>query len=111
VRAPAPAFPLVLALPDGGARYSHLDGERPVYVRDGVILDVDVRIPADIVDRWFWSGSFLKLNTAPGECGYSIDPRTFGLTETFAIARRQVEHERARVGEIVQLAIDWREAA
>ena len=60
---------------------------QPQYERDGRILDVDVTIPCDLEPHWFWQGSFLRLRTAPGECGAAICTKTFGLPGVFEQAR------------------------
>lgn len=90
------AIPLQLHLPDGPAQFipgSLLKGQ-PRYERDGVLLDVDVTIPPDLADRWFWQGSFLRLQTAPDECGVAIFTGTFPPPLCFDNAR---EIERFRV--------------
>jgi hypothetical protein len=98
-----PSDPLLLQLPDGAAHYAGIIDGKPCYERDGTPLDVDVTIPADIADYWFWHGLFLRLRTAPGAPGWSIDTGTFGVEGAFAIARRHVQREHAQAATVVQL--------
>jgi hypothetical protein len=97
------AYPLQLNLPQGDAHYAGLINGQPRYELAGALLDVDVTIPPDIAGSWFWHGSFLRLSTAPGECGWSISTGTYPPPECFEIARRQVLREHAQAATVVQL--------
>jgi hypothetical protein len=99
----APSYPLLLHLPQGHAHYAGLIDGQPRYTLDGALLDVDVTIPGDIADYWFWHGSFLRLNVVPGEPGWSISTGTFGVEGAFAIARRHAQREHAQATTVVQL--------
>jgi hypothetical protein len=99
-------YPLQLDLPQGRAHYVGMIDDRPRYELDGALIDVDAEIPIDIASRWFWHGSFLRLNTVPGEPGRSICTRTFPPPECFDIARRQVLREREAQSRSAQLVME-----
>lgn len=93
-------YPLVLCMPGGiqaRVRIIHVvetndKGEQtlaqlvsspPIYeLRDGTTVDADATIPDDLAARWHWQGSFLS------DGGIAIFTGTYGLAETFDIARR-----------------------
>jgi hypothetical protein len=99
-------YPMLLCLPGGiqaRVRIIHVvetndKGEQmltqlvsapPAYeLRDGTTVDADVTIPDDLAGRWRWQGSFLS------DGGVAIFTGTYGLAETFAIARRHDADQR-----------------
>jgi hypothetical protein len=86
----APAYPLLLLLlllPDGPATYAGIRGDRPRYERDGALLDLDIRIPDDLANTWFWSGSFLVSEV----WHIAIATITYGVPQVFELAR---QHDR-----------------
>lgn len=93
------AYPVELHLPAGRAR---LVPGMAVYLLDGVPVDVDVEVPEDLAENWFWWGSQLYRRTPPGECGISIATGTFpppGIAAprgTCFDAAREIEATRAR---------------
>jgi hypothetical protein len=74
------AYPLVLALPNG-VRAQLVDDsglvDAPRYEIDGELTDIDVMIPPDLAERWFWHGSFLTMRTHPAQCGICIATSTY----------------------------------
>jgi hypothetical protein len=92
------AVPLKLLLPDGPAHLvpGSFEAGQPQYARDGIVLDVDVAIPPELDGRWFWHGSFLRLQTEPGECGLAIFTGTFPPPQCFEQAR-ELERIRAEL--------------
>lgn len=107
MRAPHPAYPLVLVLPDG-VRAEYRDG---CYWIDGEPTGIDVEIPPDLVAAsWYWHGSVLRQPAIDGNplCGIGICTSTFGVEGTFAAAREiqhvRAEREAARIAERVARA-------
>lgn len=64
-----------------------LQAGQPRYMLNGDLVDVDVRIPDDLAQDWYWVGAFLCYR-APGRVDLSICADTFGVQEAFALARR-----------------------
>lgn len=85
-------YPLVINLPDG-RRAELVPGSRPpaYSLPDQADAGIDPTIPDDLVATgWYWSGSFLyqpwpERSDGPG---HAISTGTYGLAETFEMARR-----------------------
>lgn len=92
------AVPLQLLLPDGPVQLvpGSFEAGHPLYERDGKVLGVDVAIPPELDGRWFWHGSFLRLQTEPGECGVAICTVAFPPPQCFEQAR-ELERFRAEL--------------
>lgn len=84
-------YPLMINLPDG-RRAEYVAGSRPArYTIDGELSDIDATIPDDLLATgWYWSGSFLfqPWPERPDGPGVAISTGTYGLAETFEMARR-----------------------
>jgi hypothetical protein len=97
-------YPAALRLPEGVAVLvigSAVEG-CPRYERDGVPIEVDVRIPEDLRGRWIWKGSFLCWEgTSPG---LWLDTATLGLPGIFDAARA-IEASRRAPAEPTQMVM------
>lgn len=107
MRAPHPAYPLVLVLPNG-IRAEYHDG---AYWIDGEPTALDVAIPDELVAAgWYWHGSVLRQPAIDGDelRGIGICTSTFGVEGAFAAAREiqrvRAEREAARIAERVAVA-------
>lgn len=94
---PAPrspvAFPACLELP-GGQRAGLVEGSvkdgKPIYMLDGIALDIDVTIPDDLIAAgWFWFGSYLSRCADPTNPNaiLSIHTALHPPPSLFAVAR------------------------
>jgi hypothetical protein len=80
------------SLKDGCARY----------ILNGTPVDIDVTIPPDLAESWWWNGSLLRWQRS-GRVGISICADTFGVEACFERARwfmaQDATHEAAVVQE------------
>jgi hypothetical protein len=97
-----PSAPSKLETPDGTAHaiIGSLQSGRACYTVNGEPVDIDVTIPDDLADTWFWFGSNLTLVTLPDRCGLSICANTYPPPRCFEIARDVTRRE--RTPELVQ---------
>lgn len=99
--------PLTLSLPDGRATLipGSLRKGQPRYERNGVELDLDVTIPADLeAAGWMWHGSVL-YRREPGDDlrGVGVDTAAFPPPLCFEQAR-EIEWVRAELDAAIRPA-------
>jgi hypothetical protein len=88
-----PAYPWQLFLPDGVVAQHVPGSDPPRYTVDGVAIDVDVTIPDDLAE-WYWYGSFFCWNNE----GIAISTGTHPPPLCFDVARRCMRWRVSRRG-------------
>jgi hypothetical protein len=97
-----PSAPSTLRTPHGTAHIviGSLAAGRPRYQVDGEPVDLNVTIPEDLADDWFWFGSCLVFDLPPDRCGLSICANSYPPPRCFERARDVLQRE--RTPELVQ---------
>jgi hypothetical protein len=91
-----PSAPSTLRTPHGTAHIviGSLQSGRACYTVNGEPVDLDVTIPEDLAEDWFWSGPCLCLSLPPDRCGLSICANTYPPPRCFELARDVPRRER-----------------
>jgi hypothetical protein len=91
-----PSAPSTLRTPHGTAHIviDSLAAGKPIYQVNGEPIDLDVTIPDDLAEHFYWFGPFLTRDTPPDKPGLSICANSYPPPRCFDIAREWLRRER-----------------